>query len=94
MEGDDYKLIREEVTYEVAEDGTQNKVILKFYEKNNKYYDNIKKAIYTYREKNREELNQKSAERRREKYNTDPEYRELMKQKRREQYQKSKKTEK
>jgi hypothetical protein len=86
----EYNIVEEEVSFEKDENGNVIKVVTKYIEKKNKYYENIKKAIYTYREKNREELNKKSADKRREKYNTDPTYKELIKNKQKEYYQKNK----
>ena len=90
-----YKIIKEKIKQEIDENGNQITIIVKLVEKNTKYYTNLKKAIDSYRQRNREELNKKSADRRKDKYNNDPEYKEKIKEKSRLYYlnKKSKKEE-
>ena len=76
-----YKIIKEKIKQEIDENGNQITIIVKLVEKNTKYYTNLKKAIDSYRQRNREELNKKSADRRKDKYNNDPEYKEKIKEK-------------
>ncbi len=89
---DKYKIIKENIKHEIDENGNQITIIVKLVEKNTKYYENIKKAVYAYRERNKEELNKKSACRRKDKYHNDPEYKERVKEQSRLYYQNKKNT--
>jgi hypothetical protein len=89
MDGD-LKLIREEVSYEVEEDGTKNKVVTKIYEKTCKYYENHKKAVAEYQKNNKEAVSRKISAYQVEKYHNDPEFREKAKERRRESYRRKK----
>ncbi len=86
----EFRIIKEEVTYSEDEEGNKIKVITRTVEKKTKYYENIKKAVYKYRENNKEKINKQISERRKERYQNDEEYREQLKQKRRERYLKNK----
>jgi len=88
---DKYKIIKENIKHEIDENGNQITIIVKLVEKNTKYYENIKKAVYAYRGRNREECNKKEATRMKQKYNNDPEYKEKIKEKSRLYYQNKKK---
>jgi len=85
-----YKIIKEKIEYEIDENGNRIKVVFKLVEKNNKYYKNFKKAWDAYRERNKEELNKKAADRRKNKYNNDPDYKEKIKEKNRQYYRNKK----
>ncbi len=88
---DNYKIVKEIVKYEKDEIGNQQKIIIRYIEKNNRYIENLKKAQEKYRENNKEKINKLSNEIMKNKYQNDPEYREQVKQKRREYYLKNKK---
>ena len=75
----EYKIIKEEITYEEDEEGNRVKVITRNISKTIKYNENVKKAIYKYRENNKEKINNHLLNR----YHTDEEYREKVKQRRR-----------
>ncbi len=85
-----YKIVKEELVYEDIEGGGKKEVKLIFIEKPNKYYENLKKAKDAYNERNREKVSEQSNERHKKRYQNDPEYREKIKAKRREQYYKNK----
>jgi hypothetical protein len=84
-----YKIIGEETVYQDIEGG-KKEVKLIYMEKENRYYLNLKKAKDAYNERNREKVSEQSNERHKKRYQNDPEYREKIKAKRREQYYKNK----
>ena len=88
LDNEKYRIFKEITTEIIDEDGCKKIIITKFVKPS--LYEKQKKSVSTYQKKHREELNQKSAERRREKYNNDENYREIIKQKRREYYEKNK----
>jgi hypothetical protein len=87
---EDYHLVKEEIRNETDENGNTKIIIMKYFEKKNKYAENIKKANKAYHERNKETINKKIVEWQKLKYQNDPEYREKMKEKRREYYKRKK----
>lgn len=90
-----FVLLNEKIEYETDDSGEKIKVLIKIYEKkkikkNINYYELQKESIKKYREKNKEEIQKKDSIRMRERYQNDEEFREYMKQKRRESYQRQK----
>ena len=90
-----FVLLNEKIEYETDDSGEKIKVLIKIYEKkkikkNINYYELQKESIKKYREKNKEEIRKKDSIRMRERYNNDEEFREYMKQKRRESYHRKK----
>ncbi len=92
-----YKIIDEQIVFEKDEDGKDVKTVIKIVEFDNsaekqiKKNESLKRAMKKYREKNKEELNKKIAESNKIRYQNDEEYREYVRQKRREYYVKNKK---
>jgi hypothetical protein len=86
-----YKIINEEYIYEDMNEGAKEKIKVIYLEKNTKYYENLKKAKDRYIENNREKVNEQHNIRYKERYVNDAEFREKIKQKRREYYAKNKK---
>jgi hypothetical protein len=87
---DNKKYINEETIYEIDNHGIEQKVIVRTIMKENKYIESIKKANKAYHERNKETINKKIVEWQKLKYQNDPEYREKMKEKRREYYHRKK----
>jgi hypothetical protein len=83
---DDYKLIKEEIIYETDENGNNNKVIMKYFEKKHKFYENMKKSVSEYQKKNKESVSKRISARQVERYNTDPEYKEKIKEQQKQYY--------
>lgn len=90
MEGEDMRLVREEVTYETGDDGSKNKVIVKIYEKICKFYENHKKSVAEYQRNNKEIVSKRISARQTERYNTDPEYKQKIKEQQKKYYQQKK----
>lgn len=90
MDADGLKLISEEVQYETLEDGSQSKVIVKIYEKIHKFYENHKKAVAEYQKNNKEIVSKRISARQTERYNTDPEYKQKIKEQQKKYYQQKK----
>jgi hypothetical protein len=82
--------IKQYETYEMNEYGEQIKVIIKIYDTKKNLYEINKKFIKKYQEKNKNMINKKNADRKRGRYQNDEEYREILKQKNREAYQRRK----
>jgi hypothetical protein len=87
---EDLKLIREEISYEVDEDGNRNKVIVKIYEKNYKTMECHRRATANYQKKNKEAVSKRITAYQVERYHNDPEFREKAKERRRESYRRKK----
>jgi len=87
---EDYHLVKEEIRNEIDENGNTKIIIMKYFEKKNKYAENIKKAVANYQKKNKEVVNKRITARKKERYNTDPEYREKIREQQRISYQKKK----
>jgi hypothetical protein len=93
-----YIILNEEIVYEKDEDGKDVKTVIKIVESTTKKTlteeqraERKKKYIKKYTEENREEINKKVLEINKNRYKNDEEYREYIKQKRKEYYQKTKK---
>lgn len=87
---EEYQLIKEEVRNEIDENGNTKIIIMKYFEKKNKYAENIKKAVSNYHKRNKEVVNKKIMARQKERYHTDPEYREKIREQQKISYQKRK----
>ena len=59
---EDYHLVKEEIRNETDENGNTKIIIMKYFEKKNKYAENIKKANKAYHERNKETINKKIVE--------------------------------
>ncbi len=88
-----YKVLDEKILFEKDEEGKDVKTVIKIVEmdKDLKKEESVKRALKKYREKNKEELNKKISENNKIRYQTDENYREYVRQKRREYYAKNKK---
>jgi hypothetical protein len=88
-----YKVLDEKILLEKDGNGNDVKTIIKIVEmdKDLKKEESVKRALKKYREKNKEELNKKISENNKIRYQTDENYREYVRQKRREYYAKNKK---
>jgi len=83
-------LVNEDVQYETNELGERIKVVIKIYEKKRNYYEMNKEFIKKYREKNKEDIIKKNNQRNKERYHNDEEFREYIKLKKKEAYQRKK----
>ncbi len=93
-----YIILNEEIVFEKDENGNDVKTVIKIVESTTKKTlteeqraERKKKYIKKYTEENREEINKKVLEINKNRYKNDEEYREYIKQKRKEYYQKTKK---
>ena len=87
---EDYHLIKEEIRNEIDENGNTKIIIMKYFEKKNKYAENIKKAVANYQKRNKEVVNKKIIARQKERYHNDPEYREKIREQQKLSYQRRK----
>ncbi len=91
MEKDnEQKYIKEDVLYEEDEFGNKCKVIIRTVETSTKYIQNLRKSQKAYQERNKEKIFKQIAEWQKDKYTSDPEYREKVKQRNKEYYQRKK----
>jgi hypothetical protein len=95
-----YKILSEKIILGKDEEGKEIKTIIKIVQQNRVINKNLteeeriekkKEYIKKYTEENREQINKKNLEINKNRYKNDEEYREYIKQKRKEYYQKTKK---
>lgn len=88
-----YKIIAEEKIFEEDQDGNRKEILVRIveFDRSKISRENKIKYIKKYTAENKEEINKKILEINKNRYKNDEEYREYIKRKRREYYQKNKK---